>query len=326
MKTTALPVSKKNDCVILNADSADMTRSEPISGARAGIGKAPGRSPASKRGFTLIELLVVIAIIAILAALLLPALAAAKYRALVTQCSSNCHQWGIAFMGYTIDHNSFFPNEQPVPGGGDPWDVATNYVTDMNNYGINNMKLWFCPVRIWVYNAANSAVESQFNHPITTPTDILWLFSYTGTWPNPSFEQMASSANAYNHNSSIVVSAGYMPWNKRMNGGTIAPSIYANGASGALSTTANSPYEWLQKSSDLHASEVPILTDIVLAGGYVKSTTALAPGLGHPAGASQRGQIESTDLTFGDGHVETHQVNAIQWRYQAKGAQYTAFY
>jgi prepilin-type N-terminal cleavage/methylation domain-containing protein/prepilin-type processing-associated H-X9-DG protein len=69
----------------------------------------------TRRGFTLIELLVVIAVIAILAALLLPALTSAKKAAVFTKCKSNLRQLGMALTMYVSDFSAYPPADGRIP-------------------------------------------------------------------------------------------------------------------------------------------------------------------------------------------------------------------
>jgi len=95
----------------------------------------PTKQDQSRRGgFTLIELLVVIAIIAILAAMLLPALARAKLQAISVQCMSNEKQLVLAWRMYTDDNKGVFPyNEE---GGNPPaWVYGNEDYTGNGNLG-----------------------------------------------------------------------------------------------------------------------------------------------------------------------------------------------
>ena len=125
----------------------------------------------AKRGFTLIELLVVIAIIAILAAMLLPALARARQKAYGAVCTSNLRQWGLALIMYLDDNNQIFPlpkipTATPGASGYNENQPLWQNFSDFHNAGQGD-SAWFNALPSYVagkplWQIANESGSSSF--------------------------------------------------------------------------------------------------------------------------------------------------------------------
>src|SRR4030065_52858 len=88
-----------------------------------------------KKGFTLIELLVVISILALLLAVVMPALTLAKYKAKKLLCRSNMHQWGIVSNVYANDWDDALPRQDIWTGvGGNVWDISLAFLSASGKY------------------------------------------------------------------------------------------------------------------------------------------------------------------------------------------------
>ena len=139
-------------------------------------------------GFTLIELLVVIAINASLAALLLPAHAAAKAKAKRIECANNLHQIGIGTYTYASDNNDVIVSAKGGPTSYNQRSLDTAGTGEITQIGLNptqtngTSSIWCCPTL------------AAFNQGLPTyqPAQGQWLIGYqyfggVTTWINTAF-------------------------------------------------------------------------------------------------------------------------------------------
>lgn len=264
-----------------------------------------GEISADDSAFTLIELLVVIAIIAILAALLLPALSRAKTQAQGVQCMANLRQCCLAWTTYNADFAGVFPyNEE-----GDISDPTANQSQTYNPQG-------------WVFGWQGYSGTSQAPDPLDANTNPLYCLSANYAQLGPYFKTTGILHCPADRSTDEPGGAG----KPRLRSYSMSESVGANhkgdaGVSGSTTDPVQGYYLpvptfriYLKEADVTHPSPAKLwlLTDenadSINDGAFafaMPSGTAQSPSTGWIDVPSKR-HNNACGFTFVDGHAQIH--------------------
>ncbi len=266
-------------------------------------------------GFTLIELLVVIAIIAILAAMLLPALAAAKRKAYLANCTSNMKQTSLALQMYFGDFKDQCPpgkGARNPPGPGVNYGLTFGQVPVYNGQPSGNGVKWL-PIYIQSYLGLPSPSSVG-----TVSNEVVKVFicpGYTSVWGQGTIDQNGGplvdpsqdNYQSYANNGNAMGSYSLCLAPQNTVNGALLYAAYPDNSAGT------GPYPFGKGS----ATEEPLsLAQITGVGVSLSSLWSIADAdelassaLVKPGCAKNPVHITSRCYAYFDGHAATGKVN-----------------
>lgn len=279
-------------------------------GSLRGI-QSPG-PPARRRrrnqpAFALLDLLVSIAIIAAFAAMLLPAMARARFRSKVVSCTSIMHQWATVVRMYASDDaKRRLPGFGAIGFGELPTDAGFALLTNLAPYGFN-VPMWFCPVRSSEFVAAQT-----------------WALSHTPTRTLSSMGDLAAYIGAVGGEGSADAPMRWNYWVVRgtppgypVNSFTLPQAdAYVASAAGQFGATGN----WPVHTTDRAGAIVPFISDLARTsnGGGNTNVSSIDRTTGHFFGAI----CANLNAAYPDGHTENHPRTSIKSVYNTGGSSY----
>ena len=276
--------------------------SEEFSDHRSQFSQSVAKARPVKSGFTLIELLVVIAIIAILAAMLLPALSKAKDTALGIACLNNTKQIGLGFTMYAGDNGDVFP--MPTILGQPQW--YENGAVYKNAHGKQAGTEWFfgTSASTWTANSAAPLMVSYLQN------NKIWVCPKRRrglTYPGESGEWDPSITGFLSYGFNDISVFGSADPDGNMATGKTFKSSSVKRPSDVVALTDTSG------SITVPGGTASVCLDTVWSGGVDLTGTTIANGYNERLQTAYAKHNDRVNVIYVDGHAAPSKPSALTW-------------